>query len=41
MSISEFYPFRTRPDSIQLQLVPAQEQIRRSSDGSLLIYELA
>jgi len=40
MSRSEFYPFRTQPDSIQLQLVPIQEQVRRSSDGSLLIFEL-
>lgn len=40
MSISDFYPFRTRPDTIKLHLIPAQEQVRRSSDGSLLIYEL-
>ncbi len=40
MSISEFYPFRTRPDSIQLQLIPVAEQVLRSADGSLLAYEL-
>lgn len=40
MSISEFYPFRTRPDSIQLQLIPVAEQVRRSSDGSLLVYDV-
>jgi len=40
MSIAEFYPFITRPESIRLQLAPAQEQMRRSSDRSLLIYEL-
>lgn len=39
MSISEFYPFKTRPDSIRLELAPAQEEIHRSSDGSLLVYE--
>jgi len=41
VSIREFYPFRTRPDSIKLQLLPVQEQVRSSSDGSLLMYELA
>lgn len=40
MSIADFYPFRTRPDSIQLHLVPAHDQVGRSSDGTLLIYQL-
>lgn len=39
MSISDFYPFRTKPDGIQLQLLPIRGQARPLSDGSLFLYE--
>jgi hypothetical protein len=40
MSIREFYPFQTKPESIHLELTPVEEGIRRTSDGSLILYEM-
>ena len=40
MSVREFYPFKTKPESIHLELATEEEGIRRSSDGSLILYEI-